>query len=130
MDCIKTKYATEQFALEDLARIRAKTTREKVPIGVYLCKCNFWHLTAQPNWKDRIAALEQVIAQKDILITELRIKIQKADSVVSKEIKKDARVIELIKQNSLLHKKNTNLTNSNKELICQIVQSGKQSGTI
>ena len=49
-DCVKTKYATEQFALDDIARIKKSSTRAKIPTKAYLCeKCSFWHLTSKDD---------------------------------------------------------------------------------
>lgn len=52
--CKKTKYANAKFALQDLDRIAAKSTRENRPIRPYLChRCGSWHLTSQPFQKNK-----------------------------------------------------------------------------
>ncbi len=70
MDCKKTKFSSEAFALLDLERIKKRPPREKTPIAVYLCKCGSWHLTSQPN-KDLIIADQKIVIDK--LIKEKQI---------------------------------------------------------
>lgn len=109
MDCKKTKYGTEKFALNDLERIRnSKVQREKVPVAVYLCKCGSWHLTSQKNWNVVIAELEaqikKLLDEKQVLQNEkselelknkaLQSSIQKAEH---KQINSDPRIIALNK---------------------------------
>ncbi len=102
MDCKKTKYATERFALNDLERIRSnKVQRAKVPVAVYLCKCGSWHLTSQPNWNVKIAELEGIIKtlleEKQALEEKtkaLESSIQKAEH---KQVSSDPRIIALNK---------------------------------
>ena len=66
MLCSKSKYATEKFALDDIARIKSKSTRCKVPVAAYLCRCGFWHLTSQPNKDARIKELEVLVEKKKL----------------------------------------------------------------
>lgn len=51
-DCKKVMYASEQQANADIARIKQKSTRAKLPTRAYQCsKCNLWHLTSLPDYK-------------------------------------------------------------------------------
>jgi hypothetical protein len=44
----KFRYRDEPQARADLARIRAASTRTKVPVRAYFClACNGWHLTSE-----------------------------------------------------------------------------------
>jgi hypothetical protein len=47
--CRKVRFTSEALAKTQLSAIREKSTRKKVPIRVYLCKCGFWHLTSRPD---------------------------------------------------------------------------------
>ncbi len=94
MDCKKTKYATEKFALNDLERIRSK--------------CGSWHLTSQPNWNVKIAELEAIIKtlleEKQALVGEKNTLAEKNKSLESsiqkaehKQVSSDPRIIALNK---------------------------------
>lgn len=50
-NCNKVKYASEALALSDIARIRKKSTREKIPTRAYKCSGGAWHLTSRPDIK-------------------------------------------------------------------------------
>ena len=45
--CKKVKYASEEYALFDVSRIKKKSNRDIVPFRVYLCHCGSWHLTSK-----------------------------------------------------------------------------------
>lgn len=48
--CVKTSYATEQFALADIQRINKISTRDNKPVRAYYCNtCKSWHLTSRPD---------------------------------------------------------------------------------
>jgi len=48
--CKKSKFASEEYALNALKGIQAKSKRKVVPCRAYLCKyCNSWHLTSRPD---------------------------------------------------------------------------------
>lgn len=131
MECTKTKYTSEEFALDDIKRIKKKSIRDKVPTRAYLCKfCNFWHLTSSQDWKKE--ALE-----KDLRITELtqelgevKVELEKLKKATNREdriaVKADERVKEannrVAKQKELVRK----LRESNEDLICKNIQLQKK----
>jgi superfamily II DNA or RNA helicase len=41
------KYASEEYARFDIARIKKKSNRDIVPFRVYFCHCGSWHLTSK-----------------------------------------------------------------------------------
>ena len=52
MGCKKTSYVSLKEANKDIDRIKAKSTRAKMPERAYLChKCNLYHLTSIPDYK-------------------------------------------------------------------------------
>lgn len=58
-NCIKVKFATEKDGWHYLNKIKANSTREKVPVNVYFClHCSSWHLTSKPD-KDRFIKILQ-----------------------------------------------------------------------
>jgi hydrogenase maturation factor HypF (carbamoyltransferase family) len=63
--CKKTSYSTKQFALEHIAIIAKKSTRDQSPKSAYLCKhCNTWHITKQES----IASLKELLKEKEDLL--------------------------------------------------------------
>ena len=138
MDCKKTKYATEAFALSDLERIKKnKVQREKVPIAVYLCKCGSWHLTSQPNWTIKISELEGVVKtlkeEKKALVAEITKLVEKnkalQDSIKKAEYKtvsSEPRVIMLNKTKRKAKELIRKLRKSNSTLISENIQLKKK----
>ncbi len=132
MNCVKTKYNSEAIALEDIARIKLKSTRKKIPTGTYKCKCGFWHLTSQPNWNDKIKELEErirlLIIEKLDLVSlnfDLIKEIKEQSKKVNLKVKIDAEVINLKNQLAISLKRNKKLQNDNRDLVIQVVQSNK-----
>lgn len=65
---VKTKYATEKLAVEDIARIKLKSDRDVTPCRAYFCVvCNFWHLTSKISRSDIL---------KDKMISKLQEEIE------------------------------------------------------
>lgn len=63
MACTKVSFATEEFANEHIARLKEKSNRKVVPTRAYKCnKCSSYHLTSQPNWKERVSTLEAKVS--------------------------------------------------------------------
>lgn len=57
MECKKTKYKDLAAAEQDIARIKKKSTRERLPNRAYHCPhCNGWHITSRP---DHLETLQQ-----------------------------------------------------------------------
>ncbi len=127
MHCTKSKYASQQFALDDIARIKAKSTRAKIPVAAYLCKCGFWHLSSQPNKDVIIEELRAIIKQQKIdiglLIEGQKLQgkvIQQLKSNSDKEIRADERIALLRQQIADLNKKNKRLSLDNNDLIAKL----------
>ena len=65
LKCKKTSYSTKQFALEHIAIIAKKSTRDQSPKSAYLCKhCNTWHITKQES----LASLKELLKEKEDLL--------------------------------------------------------------
>lgn len=55
--CKKVSYATKEFAMIDIERIRKKPRRKRTPLRAYKCGCGAWHLTSQklnPKFKTEL----------------------------------------------------------------------------
>lgn len=128
MNCPKVRYSSEQHAMFDVNRIQKRSTRSRVPIRAYKCKCGSWHITSKDdNLYDKIIIERERV---DELLIEIKnykdeiaglklenVKIaaghRKKENV---EIRADERVVEyarIIKSQKELIKK---LRNYNKEL--------------
>jgi hypothetical protein len=128
MDCLKTQYTTEDFALSDIIRIKKKSTRDNVPKRAYFCGlCNFWHLTSQTDkYEERLNAK----------ITELKeeVKVLKAERELFKKttaeekalVKADERVKELNARNVAQQKRNKAITKDNHDLVARNYQLQKK----
>jgi len=55
MNCKKTRFLTEDFALEHIKKYkRSKSKKNKVDLSTYLCdKCHSWHLTSSTSIADK-----------------------------------------------------------------------------
>jgi hypothetical protein len=81
--CKKSKFGSEKFAKEHIARIKKKSTREKVPFSAYLChNCGSWHLTSQPQRPGLIVKLNNTIKEQKTEIKNLNIKLNKIKKIV------------------------------------------------
>lgn len=60
-ECHKTKYATKEFALNDVERFQNSGRKHK-PIGTYRChNCGTWHLTSNRTYNlDDIQEINQL----------------------------------------------------------------------
>jgi hypothetical protein len=67
--CAKVRYANEKYANEALKKIRATSSRSKIPTRSYLCnRCKAWHLTSETKTfsqvnEENLALREQLIEQ-------------------------------------------------------------------
>lgn len=53
MECNKSKFLNEKFALDWIEKLKRTSVREKVPLRAYLCtRCGTWHLTSRPEFGD------------------------------------------------------------------------------
>ena len=68
INCVKVKYSSKEFAHLDIRRIKKKSTRDKIPVRCYLCKCGSWHLTSKVHFKDTL--IETLKEQIQILKKE------------------------------------------------------------
>lgn len=130
MICEKTRYASEQAALEDIERIQKKSTRSKVPVRAYLCGCGSWHLTSKLS-KGAIAIIIQlketlVNREQDIIAlkaeNELLRNNHNSDDRV--KVRADKRVIELTNQVAKLKQDIKRLRNDKNTLFSTIVKMG------
>lgn len=120
MKCLKTSYANEGAANDDILRIQAKSKRNKVPQRAYLCDCGKWHLTSQSiNWIDRINKLREEIKTLKLEILIL----QKTESKeIRLQLKKDEQIIAMRKGEQKNLDTIKRLRSDNRELIDEIIQ--------
>ena len=138
MECNKTQYASEEFALDHIKRIAKKSTRDKVPTRAYLCKiCNLWHLTSSIDWKESVRLKNLKITELINALTEVRaeVKVLKAEiETLKKETNKEDRVAvradaRVKEANQRVKKANELLKKSRKDemdLICKNIQLQKK----
>lgn len=103
MECKKTKFANEKFALQYIEKLSKTSTREVKPIRAYLCTyCGSWHLTSRET-KEAIF-IQELKNEISVLQVQKRQLQEEADNVRS--------------QMKALNKKvNIALCLSNKELL-------------
>lgn len=108
--CKKVRYATEQFAREDVKRIQKKSTRDKVPYRAYFCdECRAWHLTSQKDWKiEKINVLEEKVKEQQLEIEKLK-KITELDRNLEKipaeaDIKEEKLRVKIKRQKKVLNR--------------------------
>ena len=77
MECRKSKYASEQAAELDIARIKRLSKRERLPQRAYLCpQCSSWHITSQRHKaSEENDLLKKKLAEAKAKIKELNIKV-------------------------------------------------------
>ena len=121
MECKKAKYANEEFANEDILRIKKYSTRNSVPQRAYLCPlCNFWHLTSKRDTKDEeIVRLNKQISE----LQEEIILLKSPNRELKLSLLKDKSLKGLREINSTLRKKNKQLMSDNLMLINKIAVS-------
>lgn len=137
MECKKTQYTSEQFALDDIKRIAKKSTRDKVPTRAYLCKiCNFWHLTSSQDWKEsvrlknlKITALIEALNKQSEEIKTLKAEIETLKKT-TREDRRAVRADDRVKEaNSRVKKAKEALNKLRKDqtdLICKNIQLQKK----
>lgn len=128
MDCLKTQYTTEAFALSDIIRIKKKSTRENVPKRAYFCRlCNFWHLTSQSDKLEERLNTKIAELQEEVKVLKAERELFKKTSKEEKAmVKADARLIELNTRNNALQKRNKAITKDNHDLIAKNYQLQKK----
>lgn len=123
-NCIKVKYTTERFALEDIDRIKRKSIRKKIPTRAYFCKCGFWHLTSKPDKRDEVvfALLDEIKLLKHKL-DSLTLEKNREDRI---QIKTDIRIKELNERNKKLQKTNSSIRYDLSTVIAKNIQLQRQ----
>lgn len=120
MNCGKTKYSSEQFALAHIEIIKRKPKRRKTPCAVYLCKCGSWHLTSKLDRKaSTINKLKDDIAN---LNKQIQVITANNNKELLKQIIKEEQVKSLIATISKHNKTISMLRRDNAQLISKIVQ--------
>lgn len=114
MICHKTKYASAQFALEDIARIKKKSTRNRIPIRTYFCRCGSWHITSQMN-------LNELVHQVCILEETLAVICDQNRKNTEIAVQSDKRVIKLTEKVTNLQKLLAIVRNDKLNLINEIL---------
>lgn len=122
--CSKVKYASEEYALFDVKRIKKKSTRDKKPLRAYLCFCGAWHLTSKVDKKDIIIHdLKLKIIELETTIRDMAKNQNKEDRI---EFRKDERLIELKKENKTIRESNVKLRQTNSKLVGDVIQLKNQ----
>lgn len=132
MSCNKTKYGSKKLAEEDIYRIQKKSNRTTVPIRSYLCNlCDgkYWHITSKED-KYNYSEMElKRIKELEEEITKLKEANQALKSgtlrELAKEVKVDQKVKQLKQQLDKTEKMLIASKKNNAELICKIVKLEK-----
>lgn len=133
--CMKVKYTSEQFALEDIIRIRKQSNRSRIPLRAYYCNnCNFWHLTSKADSSsEKIATLQQKLLEAEKTIKELKQSIQECEqkSILSKgerkELKREQIIAEKDAKIKSLRETEKKLRNDISTLIAKNIQLGNKA---
>lgn len=116
-ECVKVVYGSEELALWDIDRIQKISTRSKVPVRAYLCKCGGWHLTSQDKQIDEsiATALKIEIAKLEELVNSLGL----SEEMKSQKIAQFEYEVEGLKNNEIVLLKDAvrNLNAKNKKLL-------------
>jgi predicted RNase H-like nuclease (RuvC/YqgF family) len=134
-DCKKVKYASEEYALFDVSRIKKKSNRDIVPFRVYLCHCGSWHLTSKLDKREaeiNELKIKNIELQKEL--DEIKSEFQnRLDEIIKNQnkedrilIKTDARILELQKGLQTSQIKTKELREINIQLICELIQLKKK----
>jgi hypothetical protein len=128
MECLKTQYTTEAFALGDIARIKKKSTRDNIPKRAYFCRlCNFWHLTSRADKLEERLNAKIAELQEEVKTLKAELELFKKTSTEEKAlVKADVRVKELNDRNHTLQKRNKAITKDNQDLIAKNYQLQKK----
>jgi hypothetical protein len=128
-ECKKVQYASEEYALFDVRRIRKISERSKMPVRAYLCFCGSWHLTSRADKKD------EVISELKIKNNELENQIKeltnlgKSNAEERLALRTNKIIIELRKGMETCRERNKALLKNNNDLITQLVQLKNNSIT-
>jgi hypothetical protein len=128
-ECKKVQYASEEYALFDVRRIKKISDRSKMPVRAYLCFCGSWHLTSRADKKD------EIISELKIKNNELEKQIKelgnlgKSNADEKLALRTNKTIIELRKGMETCTKRNKILVKNNNDLISQLVQFKNNSNT-
>ena len=107
MTCTKTKYTSQQFAIDDIERIKKKSTRSIIPIRSYYCSCGFWHITSKIDHyelKHQIEVLEElnkIINDQNKKDTEIAIRTDERIVKLNQKIQKLYKLLSVIRDDKL-----------------------------
>jgi hypothetical protein len=128
-DCKKVQYATEEYALFDVRRIKQISSRSKMPIRAYLCFCGAWHLTSRADKKDEIISeLKINNNQLEKQITQLT-NCGKSNAEEKLALRTNKTIIELRKGMETCIQRNKILVKNNNDLISELIQLKNNSNT-
>lgn len=124
MTCTKTKFSSQQFALDYIKIIKGKSNRSKIPTRAYLCRhCNAWHLTSKLDYK---AMYENELIKTGELKKQIEELIKQIAQITSKQLKKEKQklkgnplVTQLQHQIQLLNQRIKKVKQDNQELIIE-----------
>ena len=128
-ECKKVQYASEEYALFDVRRIKKISERSKMPVRAYLCFCGSWHLTSRADKKD------EIISELKIKNNELEKQIKelgnlgKSNAEERLALRTNKTIIELRKCMETCTQRNKILVKNNNDLISQLVQLKNNSNT-
>jgi len=125
-DCKKVMYASEQQANADIARIKQKSTRTKLPTRAYQCtKCNLWHLTSLPDYKalytEQLAENQKIksgayVKSLELKVFKLQQKLDTIGTFTQSKIDKELHIEPRIKTlNATISKQASQITKLKKE---------------
>jgi len=121
-DCKKVQYASEEYALFDVRRIKKISERSKMPVRAYLCFCGSWHLTSRADKKDEIISELQIKnKQLEKQINEFNI-LGKLNAEERLVLRTNKTIIELKKGMETCRERNKILVKNNNDLISQLVK--------
>ena len=121
-ECKKVQYASEEYALFDVRRIKKISDRSKMPVRAYLCFCGSWHLTSRADKKDEIIS-ELKIKNNELekQIKELS-NLDKSNADERLALRTNKTIIELRKGMETCTQRNKILVKNNNDLISQLIQ--------
>lgn len=123
VECKKVKYASQKDAADEIARIRSKSNRSKIPIREYWCKkCGQWHITSQNNFYIEAANEKLKLAEDELVKLRAENKLLKSGYLrnVDIEARKDLLLTEYKNQMMAQRAMNKRLKDANHEYIAHI----------
>lgn len=121
-ECKKVQYASEEYALYDVRRIKKISERSKMPVRAYICFCGSWHLTSRADKKD------EIISELKIKNNELEKQIKELSNLGKSNaderlaLRTNKTIIELRKGMETCTQRNKILVKNNSDLISQLIQ--------